>query len=188
VHAGAVALPTDSQGRRRLAVQGVSPGDDGFEEVYRRLFPRAATLAYRLLDDRTAAEDVAAEALARTYAHWRKVSGLAYLDGWVLRVATNLAIDVARRRPPILRADEGVDPSEATTLRLALVAALKSLPRRQRQAVVLRYLSGLPEQEVARTLGVSASTASTHVQRGLAALRAHLGEAFREEELVDGRI
>ena len=163
-------------------------GDEDFEQAYRRLFPRAATMAYRLLGDRTAAEDIAAEALARTYAHWRKVSGLPYRDGWVLKVATNLAIDAARRKKPELSHDEAVDPSEAATLRLALVAALRSLPRRQRQAVVLRYLTGLREQDVARTLGVSASTASTHVQRGLAALRAHLGEAFREEELIDGRI
>ena len=163
-------------------------GDEGFEETYRRLFPRAATLAYRLLGDRTASEDVAAEALARTYAHWRKVSGLPHRDGWVLKVATNLAIDAARRKTPRLPQVDAVDPSEATTLRLALVAALRSLPRRQRQAVVLRYLSGLREQDVAATLGVSASTASTHVQRGLAALRVHLGEAFREEELIDGRI
>lgn len=63
---------------------------DDFESAYRDLFPRAAMVAYRLLGDKTAAEDVAAEALARAYARWGRIAGLAHRDGWVLRVATNL--------------------------------------------------------------------------------------------------
>lgn len=161
-------------------------GDASFEAVYPELFARAATLAYRLVGDRTAAEDVAAEALARTYAHWGRVSGLSYRDGWVLRVATNLAIDAVRRRPPSPALAAPLDAAEATTIRLALVAALQSLPKRQRQAVALRYLSGLREEEVATALGVSASTASTHVRRGLDTLRRYLGDGFGEE-LADGR-
>jgi len=162
-------------------------GDESFEAAYRELFPRAATLAYRVLGQRAAAEDVAAEALARTYANWRRVSGLPHRDAWVLRVATNLAIDAARRRrvPPELQ--DGLDVEEAATVRLALVAALESLPRRQRQAVALRYLSGLREEEVATALGVSPSTASTHLRRGLDALRRRLGETFTEQGFADVR-
>ncbi|MBV8160838.1 MAG: sigma-70 family RNA polymerase sigma factor [Acidimicrobiia bacterium] len=160
-------------------------GDGSFEAAYRELFPRAATLAYRLLGQRAAAEDVAAEAMARTYAHWRQVSRLPHRDAWVLRVATNLAIDASRRRrvPPGLQ--EPLDVEEAATVRIALVAALESLPRRQRQVVALRYLSGLREDEVATALGVSTSTASTHLRRGLDALRGRLGDAFTEQGLCD---
>lgn len=159
--------------------------DDAFEVAYRQLFPRAATVAYRLLGDRTAAEDVAAETMARAYAHWSRIRTLPYRDGWVLRVASNLAIDAARRRVPRLpaRDSDGLDGAEAATLRLALVSALRSLPRRQRQAVVLRYLSGLREDEVAVALGISAGTASTHLRRGLDALRIRLGNDFREDAL-----
>src|SRR2546430_7647544 len=114
-------------------------GDESFEAAYRELFARAATLAYRILGEQTAAEDVAAEALARTYAHWRKVSSLPYRDGWVLRVATNLAIDAVRKRPIAPLAQDPMDAAEAATVRLALVEALQSLPQRQRQAVALRY-------------------------------------------------
>ena len=74
--------------------------DGSFEAAFDELFPRAVRLANRLLGDRAAAEDVAAEALARAYARWPKVGGLPYRDGWVLKVATNLAIDRLRRRPP----------------------------------------------------------------------------------------
>ncbi len=162
----------------------MTSADAEFEAAYRQLFPRAARLAYRLLGDRSAAEDVAAEALARAYARWPKISALPYRDGWVLRVATNLAIDAARRRRPRPVAQEPLDGTEAATLRLALVTALRSLPRRQRQAVVLRYLSDLAENEVASVLGVSAGTASTHLRRGLDAMHRHLGDDFREDALT----
>ncbi len=76
-----------------------------------------------------------------------------------------------------------LDGTEAATLRLALVSALRSLPRRQRQAVVLRYLTGLRPEEVALTLGVSPGTVSTHLRRGLGALRLRLGSDFREDAL-----
>jgi RNA polymerase sigma factor (sigma-70 family) len=163
-------------------------GDESFEAAYPELFARAATLAYRVLGERAAAEDVAAESLARTFAHWSRVSTLPYRDGWVLRVATNLAIDAARRRPAFPMEADGADAEEATTLRLALVAALESLSRRQRQAVALRYLSGLREDEVASALGVSPSTASTHLRRGLDALRCYLGDSFREDGFANGRV
>jgi RNA polymerase sigma factor (sigma-70 family) len=158
--------------------------DESFEAAYRELFPRAAKVAYRLLGDVTAAEDVAAEALARAYAHWPRIESLPYRDGWVLRVASNLAIDASRRRIPAPVAQDPLDGTEAATLRMALVAALVSLPRRQRQAVVLRYLSGLREDEVAVVLGVSAGTASTHLRRGLDAMRNRLGSDFRGDALV----
>ncbi|MDQ1372935.1 MAG: hypothetical protein QOJ09_273 [Actinomycetota bacterium] len=160
--------------------------DDDFEAAYLDLFPRAATLAYRLLGSRSAAEDVAAEALARAYAHWPQVGLLPYRDGWVLRVATNVAIDALRKRHVVVALPDAADHSETATLRLALVAALRGLPRRQREALVLRYLSGLPHAEVAQSLGVSPSAAKAHVRRGLAALRRQLGPNFDQEVFVDG--
>jgi RNA polymerase sigma factor (sigma-70 family) len=159
--------------------------EEGFDEAYALLFPRAATLAYRLLGDKAAAEDVAAEALARAFARWPHVSTLPYRDGWVLRVATNVAIDALRRRRPVPERAPAVDAQEATVLRMALVAALRSLPRRQREAVALRYLSGLSDAEVAQSLGVSPSAAKTHVRRGLDALRRQLGPTFDREVFSD---
>jgi RNA polymerase sigma-70 factor (ECF subfamily) len=67
------------------------------------------------------------------------------------------------------------DPSEETTLRLALVEALAHLPRRQREAVALRYLADLSIDEVARTLGVSAGTVKQSVHRALRTLRDRVG-------------
>ena len=163
--------------RRRVAR---TEPDDGFEEAFDELFPRAVRLATRLLGDRTAAEDVAAEAMARAYARWPKVSGLPYRDGWVLKVATNLAIDRLRRRPPeVIPVPEG-HFEEGVELRLALNAALLTLAPRQRQAVALRYLGGLSDREVALALGISLGSVKTHIHRGWNGLRARMGAGLEE--------
>ena len=153
---------------------------DGFEEAFDRLFPRAFRLARRIVGDPASAEDVAAESLARAYAQWPRVSSLPHCDGWVLRVAANLAIDHVRRHPPRLEPTEAADAEELLTLRMALAAALVSLPRRQRQAVTLRYLAELSEAEVAVALGISSGSVKTHVHRGLTALRRRLGPGVEE--------
>ena len=165
-------------GSRRRAAR--TEPDDGFEEAFDELFPRAVRLATRLLGDRAAAEDVAAEAMARAYARWPKVSGLPYRDGWLLKVTTNLAIDRLRRRPPeIVPAPEG-DFEEGVELRLALNAALLTLAPRQRQAVTLHYLGGLSDREVALALGISLGSVKTHIHRGLNGLRARMGAGLEE--------
>lgn len=148
-------------------------GPPEFEDEFDRLFGRAYAVARRLTGDATTAEDVAAEALTRAYVHWRRVRGFEYRDAWVARVATNLAIKTTRRRPSP-RGSFTEDPSDATTLRLALADALARLPRRQREAVALRYLADLSIEDVARTLGVSAGTVKQSVHRALRTLRTQL--------------
>jgi RNA polymerase sigma factor (sigma-70 family) len=155
-------------------------GDDSFEAAFDELFPRAVRLANKLLRDRAAAEDVAAEALARTYARWSKVSALPYRDGWVLKVATNLAIDRLRRRPPDVRPVAADDFEDGVELRLALNAALLTLAPRQREAVALHYLGGLSDREVAQALGISLGSVKTHIHRGIKCLRARLGGSLEE--------
>jgi RNA polymerase sigma factor (sigma-70 family) len=154
--------------------------DDGFDEAFDELFPRAVRLGTRLLGDRAAAEDVAAEALARAYARWSKVGGLPYRDGWVLKVATNLAIDRLRRRPPEVAPAQSDNFADTVELRMALNAALLTLAPRQRQAVALRYLGGLSDREVAEALGISLGSVKTHIHRGLNGLRARLGTGLEE--------
>jgi len=154
--------------------------DDGFEEAFDELFPRAVRLAHRLLGDRTAAEDVAAEAMARAYARWPRVSGPPYRDGWLLKVTTNLAIDRLRRRPPEIVPAPADDFEDGVELRLALNAALLTLAPRQRQAAALRYLGGLSDREVAQALGISLGSVKTHIHRGLKGLRARLGVSLEE--------
>ncbi|MCU1594869.1 MAG: putative polymerase subfamily sigma factor [Frankiales bacterium] len=146
--------------------------DASFEELHRAAY----RVAYKVLGDRAEAQDIAQEALARCLVRWKTVSD--YAPAWVSRVAANLAIDVVRRdRRSAVAPDELtlLDPDSAQ--RLDLQRALLSLPRRQRDVVVLRYLLDLSERSVADALGVSTGSIKTHASRGLAALRLSLGQA-----------
>ena len=157
-----------------MGVGGRAEGDREFDEFFDSLFSRAQALALRVVGNRGAAEDVAAEALPRAYARWPRRRGLSYRDGWVLRVASNLAIDAVRRRPAPTVPKEATSAEELSTLRVALAAALHSLPERQRAVVALRYLSDLSEAEVAAALGMAVGTVKSHTHRGLANLRGHM--------------
>jgi RNA polymerase sigma factor (sigma-70 family) len=155
--------------------------DEEFAEAYPALFHASLRLAHRMTRDPGLSEEIAAETLARAYARWGQVRDAASPTAWVQRVTANLVIDGARRRRvateavPLLAADDDLlHIEDQVTLRLVLVAALATLPRKQREALVLRYLAGVEEPELSRTLGTSPSSARTHVQRGLAALRRRL--------------
>jgi RNA polymerase sigma factor (sigma-70 family) len=79
---------------------------------------------------------------------------------------------------------EGTDLAEQVVLRQALTAALRRLPRRQREVVVLRYLVGLSETQVAQTLDISHGTVKTHLRRGIAGLRKNMDQNLQEEHLA----
>lgn len=151
-------------------------GED-FDAAFRDLFRPAFRVAYRILGNVPDAEDAAAEALARACVKWRRVGALPYRDAWVMRVTANVAVDMVRKRRVPLAVDETLDDaSEETVRRLAVVGALQSVSRRQREVLALRFIAGLPEAEVAESLGLSVNSVKTHTARGLAALRARLGD------------
>lgn len=152
-------------------------GGSDFDEAFRTLLPRAVRVAYRILGDVNDAEDVAVEALARAAVSWRRVGRLPYRDAWVLRVAANAAIDVARRRHTTTPVVEAIEPTheDLIILQLALATALSRLSRRQREAVTLRYLAGMSEGDVARCLHISIGSVKRHTFRALNGLRAELG-------------
>jgi RNA polymerase sigma factor (sigma-70 family) len=87
----------------------------------------------------------------------------------------------ARRTPvPLAGPDAASAESEAMAgeEQRATAAALNLLPPRQREAIVLRFYADLPEQEVARVMGVSRGTVKSTTARGMAAL----GRILREEQ------
>lgn len=144
--------------------------DDNFPGLYRISF----RVAYRILGTSAEAEDVAQETMEKAYTRWWRIKAEA--PRWVSRVSANHAIDVWRKRAhdeltpdDLTRAHDG----EPIIERLALVDALSRLSRRQREVVVLRYLAGYPEADVAEILDCSVGSVKTHASRGLRSLREH---------------
>jgi RNA polymerase sigma-70 factor, ECF subfamily len=152
--------------------------EDSFRAAFVELWPAARRVARRMLANPAVADDVAAEAMARAFARWNRIEHLPYRDAWVMRVTTNLALDTLRRRPPPVTTAEPDYLEDAAAVRLALAAALRKLPGRQREVVVLRYLADYTEDDVAATLGIAPGSVRTHMHRGLQTLRRQLGDDF----------
>ncbi len=147
-----------------------------------RLGPRVLSQAWRMLGDRTEAEDVTQEAMMRLWKiapDWR--TGEARVSTWLYRVTANLCTDRLRRRRvvPMDAADlpEQADPAapvhEQMTQRArmdALQQALNQLPDRQRQAVVLRHVEELGNPEIAEIMEISTEAVESLTARGKRAL------------------
>jgi RNA polymerase sigma factor (sigma-70 family) len=153
-----------------------------YEEEGRNL----VRLARLFVDDVDAAEDLVQEAFIRLARHAHRVEterAPAYLRSIVL----NLARDHNRRGLVSLRhhaaAGREVDAPEVGPERLvaderqaAVLEAVRGLPVRQRDCVVLRYFQELGIDDIALTLGVSPNSVKTHLKRALATLSSRLGE------------
>jgi RNA polymerase sigma factor (sigma-70 family) len=173
-------------GRVAGAGDGGEPEPE-FVDFVRAVRPTLERLLKRLAPAGVDPFDLAAEALARTYARWATLGEVENKRAWVLRVATNLAYDARSRQARRETAGDGrrgpAQPrfEDAVADRALLRPALRALPRRQREAVALHYLADLPVAEVARVMGVSIETAKTHVERGRSALRRSLGGHLPQE-------
>ncbi|GAA1863933.1 SigE family RNA polymerase sigma factor [Asanoa iriomotensis] len=152
--------------------------DDGFDEFVRGNGHRLVQFATLLTGgDRSAADDLVSEGLARLYVSWSRVRS-ADAFSYARRTVVNLHTDWwrrRRRRPevPTERLPEtsigGHDGDIAS--RDSVTRALRELTRRERGVVVLRYFADLTEQETARELGISLGTVKSTNARALAKLR-----------------
>lgn len=150
----------------------------------RRLAPRAYAHAFRVLGDGAEAEDVTQEAMLRLWKQAPDWDGArAQASTWLYRVVANLCLDRLRRsRPDTLdEMDAPADPAPGVEMRLqdnarhdALQAALMRLPERQRQAVVLRHIEGLANDEIAQILETGVEAVESLTARGKKALAADL--------------
>jgi RNA polymerase sigma factor (sigma-70 family) len=161
----------------------IAESEREFEAEYVGLFVLAQRAATRVVGDAGVAEEIAAETLARALMSWARIR--TYCQPFVIRVATNLALDTVRRRKPRLDpVPQPGTPQDEVVVRLALVAALGRLSHRQRQVLVLRYVIGLDEREVADVLHINPGTVKTHLRRGLESLRRRFGVVPEEVRLA----
>ena len=144
-------------------------------------------LAVVMLGDRPAAEDVVQDAFTGLYRRWAHLAdpgkGLAYLRSATINGCRNeLRRRLrARRRPgePVTDAASAEFAALVGEEHREVLAALRRLPDRQREALVLRFHLELTEPEIAAAMGVSAGTVKSTTARGLAALGRLLRESDR---------
>ncbi len=150
-----------------------------FDEIYAAHYGDLTVQLYAYFGDRQEAQDVVQEAFCRAYARWRTMSRYDDPVAWVRRVAWNLALSRWRRKRTIsmfLRRQRPVEPhvDGPEPERVALIAALATLPGNQRRAIVLRYLADLSVAEIAEREGVPEGTVKSWLHRARQALAARL--------------
>ncbi len=139
-----------------------------FTEFYEREYA-SVYRAVRFVVGPDEAFDVTQDAFHKAYVRWRRLSKHEWAGGWVMTTALNLA--KRNRQRPMVNSDGRAPAPAAGEARLDLVAALRRLPHRQAQALVLTYIGDLPVAAVADLMGTSEGTVKSHLARGRAALR-----------------
>ena len=164
--------------------------DEALELLYAAHWRRLVRLAVLLVHDVGTAEEIVQECFVAVHGRWGRLhdpdKALAYLRQSVVnRSRSHLRhLAVVRRhvdREPPPEPVAGPDHAASDHARRATVlAALRALPRRQREVLALRYYADLSEAEIAETLGISRGAVKSHASRGAAALRAHLSGVLEE--------
>ncbi|MEO7268870.1 MAG: SigE family RNA polymerase sigma factor [Knoellia sp.] len=165
-----------------VAELALDPIDVGESPDVMSLFAQEGASLTRLarfyLDDRTAAEDLVQEAFIRLSRSAGRIRQRGSAAAYLRSIVINLARDHNRRGLVSLRhrpsaatdSPSAEEDASARAERQEVIDALRALPRRQRDCVTLRYYLDLSIPDIAETLGLSANTVKTHLQRGLASL------------------
>jgi RNA polymerase sigma-70 factor (sigma-E family) len=156
-----------------------------FAAYFAARFHAARRRAYLLCGDWHRADDVAQNAFVRLASSWHRVRDSAALDAYLrtclLRsFITDQRLAWWRREAPTAEPPErpsDADSAEQVTTRVTVIRALAKVPPKQRAVLVCRFYDGLDVETTARLLGCSVGTVKSQTARGLAALRAALGEA-----------
>ena len=148
------------------------------EALFRDQYRSLVHVAWLLVDDQGTAEEIVQEAFLRLYRHWDRLASYSAAPAYLRTTVVNLARSRLRRRAVRRRHVPGpLDPAPSAELHAlethehdAVSAALATLPRRQRECLVLRNYLDLSAAEIATTLGISRGSVKSHTHRGFAAL------------------
>lgn len=185
-----------------LVAAALANDSAAFDELVRRYQRRAVAVAYRLLGDVHDAADVAQDAFFRAYQSLSGLEDHRRFGPWLMRIVSNLSLNFRRSRetgvarravglgdlvegPSEFRSTSGEpltgqpSPGEASLsgeLREAVGRAVAALPEKQRLALVLFSIEGMPQKEVAQILDCSVELVKWNVFQARKALRRQLAE------------
>ncbi|HEX6195600.1 MAG TPA: SigE family RNA polymerase sigma factor [Jiangellaceae bacterium] len=164
--------------------RGDTDADRAITEIYTHHYGGFVRLATLLVRDQSVAEEVVQDAFVELHKRWRKLRDTHAAVSYVRTSVVHRSRSVGRRRAVAARHqdDRPIDAPSAEHGALqavagqAVVAALRTLPVRQREALVLRYYADLSEGDIADVMGISRGAVKSHTSRGMTALRARLEE------------
>ena len=180
----------------------VARAQKGSEAAYRELLVRyqrpVFSIIYRMVRDREQAEDLAQETFVRVFNHIDRYDPRYKFSSWIFKIATNLTIDVMRRKEPVTVSIDGSryaltgDEIEASTIQVEsgdenpeelleakelgeeIEHAIGKLRPEYRTAILLRHVEGREYQEIAEIMSLPLGTVKTYIHRGRNELRGEL--------------
>jgi RNA polymerase sigma-70 factor (sigma-E family) len=187
---GKVARPTEVTGTLAASalVPDVRPAASAWDadrlvtEIYHGEYKSLVRLAVLLVHDVPTAEEVVQDAFEAMHTAWRRLREKEKALSYLRQAVVNRSRSVLRHRTVVDRNAPKPAPDEpsaehgalALIERSAVIAALRTLPDRQREAVVLRYYADLSEADIAATMGISRGAVKSHTARAMAALKSIL--------------
>ena len=156
--------------------------DRAVVELYSQHYRSLVRLAALLVRDTPTAEEVVQDSFVAMHDGWQRLRDTEKALAYLRQAVVNRSRSVLRHRTVVdknlQKAPPDMPSAEHGALvlleRSAVVAALRDLPDRQREAIVLRYYADLSEAQIATAMGISRGAVKSHTARGMAALRAAL--------------
>jgi DNA-directed RNA polymerase specialized sigma24 family protein len=158
----------------------VSHDETGFTEFFEASWDPCLKAVAGSTGNLPLAEEQLAEAFARAWTSWRKVSRHPAPRAWVVRTALNVNASWWRRHArelPLVDYDLEAPGTPGIGLDSVVLIAMRRLPERQREVLVLRVFLDLDIETTASHLGIAPGTVRAHLARAVAALRTELSRA-----------
>ena len=166
--------------------------DRAIAVLYSAHWGQLVRLATLLTRDASVAEEIAQDAFVALHGRWTRLADPAAAHAYLRTSVVNGARSRLRHREVEVRHRQPAPPDPAgpeeqavrATEDARVLAALRTLPRRQQEVLVLRYFSDLSEEDISRTLDISRGAVKSHAHRGIAALRQALARTGHDGEAV----
>jgi RNA polymerase sigma-70 factor (ECF subfamily) len=150
---------------------------EDFDRLYQATYQQVFGTLMMILRNPAAAEDATQEAYLRAFHDWKNWKQQAPAEGWIYRIALNVAFSHRRREQRhevgevIRRVGRPLDTDPTGTEHPDLIRELRALPPKHSAALVLRYLHGFTNREIAAASGVPERTIASRLAAGKALLR-----------------
>ena len=205
-----VALTMDSLGLRENSsetestflapvIERARAGDSAaFEQIIDHYQRKVISAAWRMLGNREDARDAAQDVFLRAYKYLGSFNPEQDFSGWLYRIIVNVCRDIARKRGragqfksfeaeletgrfDTLASSENIEAAAMHSQEQAIIAeALSRLSKKERAAIVLRDLEGLPTEEVARILGSSQTTVRSQIASARAKIKQYRDRVLKQ--------